>query len=66
MKEEEFQVEIDEAQNKFLIKGQLKDAKGRIIGRTKELVERTIQLNKHYQHQIQYLNQKTLTDGNHP
>ncbi len=56
MKEEGFHVKIDQEKTTMSITGQLMDAKGRIAFKTRELVDRTVQLNKHYQNQMQFLN----------
>ena len=59
MKEEGFHVKIDQEKTTMSITGQLMDAKGRIAFKTRELVDRTVQLNKHYQNQMQFLNSQT-------
>ncbi|CDW72405.1 UNKNOWN [Stylonychia lemnae] len=55
MKEEGFSVDVTPDQKTFTLVGQLADTKGRIEMKTNLMVQRTIQLNEHYQKQLQFL-----------
>lgn len=66
MKNEGFATEISADKQAISITGQFADAKGRILSKTKEMVERTLKLNEYYQSQVQFLkNQKNfeMLDG---
>ena len=52
MKNEGFATEISADKQAISITGQFADAKGRILSKTKEMVERTLKLNEYYQSQV--------------
>lgn len=56
---EAFVVKIDSASNTLTIEGQLQDTKGKIITKTIDIVKRTNDLYKHYQQQMNTLNDAT-------